>query len=114
MPHPLTPLPLHMPHPSSQEAQKLPEYGNVFYQVAKVCVSDIYVRWLYLVMAEDVPIVFSLQDKRGAEGQVWLGFCVRGIVVYNVHKDVKTPIRHCPWKKTKNISFAVSTSWLER
>ena len=59
-------------------------------------------------MAEDVPIVFSLQDKRGAEGQVWLGFCVRGIVVYNVHKDVKTPIHHCPWKKTKNISFAVS------
>ena len=29
--------------PHAQEAQKLPEYGNVFYQVAKVCVSDTYV-----------------------------------------------------------------------
>lgn len=43
---PLTPFTCptpHIPHPSSQEAQKLPEYGNVFYQVAKVCVSAIYV-----------------------------------------------------------------------
>jgi len=43
---PLTPFTCptpHIPHPSSQEAQKLPEYGNVFYQVVKVCVSAIYV-----------------------------------------------------------------------
>ena len=59
-------------------------------------------------MVEDGPIVSFFQDKHGAEGEVWLGFCVRGIVVYNVHKEVKTPIHHCPWKKTKNISFAVS------
>ena len=65
-------------------------------------------------MVEDGPIVsLTLQDKHGAEGEVWLGFCVRGIVVYNVHKDVKTPIHHCPWKKTKNISFAVS-GWRTR
>ena len=59
-------------------------------------------------MVEDDPIASFFQDKHGVEGEVWLGFCVRGIVVYNVHKEVKTPIHHCPWKKTKNISFAVS------
>ena len=39
---------------------------------------------------------------------MWLGFCVRGIVVYGVHRDVKTATQHCSWRKTRNISFAVS------
>ena len=65
-----------------KEAQKLPEYGMVFYRVA--------------------------QNKSDPIGSVWLGFCVRGIVVYDYHKDVKTPLHYCSWKKTKNLSFSVS------
>ena len=62
--------------------QTLSEYGMVFYRVAR--------------------------SKRASIGSVWLGFSVRGIVVFDVHKDVKTPISHCPWKKIENLSFSVS------
>ena len=65
-----------------KEAQKLPEYGMVFYHVA--------------------------QNKSDPIGSVWLGFCVRGIVVYDYHKDIKTPLHYCSWKKTQNLSFSVS------
>ena len=65
-----------------KEAQKLPEYGMVFYRVA--------------------------QSKSDPIGSVWLGFCVRGIVVYDYHKTVKTPKHYCSWKKTQNLSFSVS------
>lgn len=65
-----------------KEAQKLPEYGMVFYRVAK--------------------------GKSDSIGSVWLGFCVRGIVVYDYHKNVKTPLHYCSWKKTQNLSFSVS------
>lgn len=65
-----------------REAQTLPEYGMVFYEVSK--------------------------EKHGMIGSVWLGLSVRGIVVYNVHKGVKTPNSHWPWKKMKNLSFVVS------
>ena len=50
-----------------------------------------------------------LQEKHKAIGTVWLGFCVRGIVAYDVHKEVKTPIHHCSWRKIQNLSFAVSS-----
>ena len=69
-----------------KEAQKLPEYGMVFYRVA--------------------------QKKTDPIGSTWLGFSVRGIVVYDYHKDVKTPLHYCSWKKTKNLSFSVSPSFL--
>ncbi len=63
------------------EAQTLPEYGMVFYEVAKT--------------------------KHGKIGSIWLGLSVRGIVVYDVHKGIKTPTSHWPWKKIKNLSYAV-------
>ena len=65
-----------------REAQTLPEYGMVFYQVSR--------------------------SKRGPHGEVWLGFSIRGIVVFNVHKDVRTPVLRSSWSTTENISFAVS------
>ena len=40
-------------------------------------------------------------------GSVWLGFCVRGVVVFDVHRNVKTATQHCAWRKTNNISYAV-------
>ena len=65
-----------------REAQTLPEYGMVFYEVAKTKYEEI--------------------------GSVWLGLSVRGIVVYNIHKGTKTPDSHWPWKKIQNMSFKVS------
>lgn len=38
---------------------------------------------------------------------MWLAFCVRGVVVFDVHRDAKTAIQHCAWRKTNNISYAV-------
>lgn len=64
-----------------KEAQTLPEYGMMFYEVAR--------------------------EKHAKIGSVWLGLSVRGIVVYNVHKGTKTPDSHWPWKKIKNLSFKV-------
>lgn len=64
-----------------KEVQTQPEYGMVFYRVAR--------------------------SKRGTMGSVWLGFSVRGIVVFDVHKEIKTPVSHCPWRKIENLSFAV-------
>jgi len=64
------------------ECQTLPEYGMVFYQVAT-----------------------SKKDKMGS---VWLGLSVRGIVMYCVHKEVKTPFMHWPWSELKNLSYTVS------
>lgn len=65
-----------------REAQTLPEYGIVFYQASK--------------------------SKSGHHGEIWLGFSVRGIVVFDVHKDVRTPLLRSAWNTTENISFAVS------
>ena len=65
-----------------KEAQKLPEYGMVFYRVA--------------------------QNKSDPIGSIWLGLCVRGIVIYDYHKTIKTPLHYCSWKKTQNLSFSVS------
>ena len=65
-----------------KEAQTLSEYGMVFYKVAR--------------------------EKKGKIGSIWLGLSVRGLVVYHVHKGTKTPSSHWPWKKIKNLSFAVS------
>ena len=73
-------------HQYLMEAQTLPEYGMVFYQVAKT--------------------------KHEKIGSVWLGLSVRGIVIYDVHKDIKTPTSHWPWKKIKNLSYAVSNESL--
>lgn len=65
-----------------KEAQTLPEYGMVFYNVSR--------------------------EKRKKIGSVCLGLSVRGIVVYSVYKGTKTPQSHWPWRKIKNLSFAVS------
>ena len=65
-----------------REAQTLPEYGMVFYKVA--------------------------EEKHGKIGSIRLGLSVRGIVTYNVYKDIKTPISHWSWKSIKNLSFGVS------
>ena len=46
--------------------------------------------------------------KRERVGSVYLGLSVRGIVTYNVHRDIKTPTSYWPWKDIKNLSFAVS------
>ena len=50
-----------------------------------------------------------MQERHGEMGSVWLGFCVRGLVVFDVHRDVKTATQHCAWRKTRNISFSVRT-----
>jgi C-terminal processing protease CtpA/Prc len=63
-----------------KEAQKLPEYGMLFYRVAKT--------------------------KHGGVGSVWLGFCVRGVVVFDVHKDIKTAVQHCAWRRIRNMSHS--------
>lgn len=68
------------------ECQTLPEYGMVFYQVAT-----------------------SSKEKLGS---IWLGLSVRGIVMYNVHKGVKTPFTHWPWCDLKNLSYAVSDKYV--
>lgn len=65
-----------------KEVQILAEYGMVFHEVAK--------------------------EKNGKIGSVLLGLSVRGLVVYSVHKGVKTPSAHWPWKKIRNLSFVVS------
>lgn len=64
-----------------KEVQNLAEYGMVFYKVAK--------------------------EKNGRIGSIWLGLSVRGLVIYHVHKGIKTPSSHWPWKKIRNLSFAV-------
>ena len=48
------------------------------------------------------------KSKKTPPGEVWLGFCIRGIVAFDVHKDIRTAIFRSPWDKTENISFAVS------
>lgn len=63
------------------ECQTLPEYGMVFYQVAT--------------------------SRKEKVGSVWLGLSVRGIVMYNVHKGVKTPFTHWPWSNLRNLSYTV-------
>ena len=110
IPPPLTP---HMPCPLTGGPETARVWECVLPSCQGVCVSDVSNALIWYIMVEDDPIASFFQDKHGAEGEVWLGFCVRGIVVYNVHKEVKTPIHHCPWKKTKNISFAVS-DWRAR
>lgn len=63
------------------EAQTLPEYGVVFYEV--------------------------MREKKGKIGSALLGLSVRGIVVYNVHKGIKIPNSHWSWKKIKKLTFSV-------
>lgn len=65
-----------------KEVQILAEYGMIFYEVAK--------------------------HKNGKIGSILLGLSVRGLVIYSIHKGVKTPSSHWPWKKIKNLSYVVS------
>ncbi len=65
------------------ECQTLPEYGTFFYQV-------------------------STPHKGKKMGSEWLGISVRGIVLYNIHRGVKTPFTHWPWSQLKHLSYDVS------
>lgn len=47
-------------------------------------------------------------SKKGLHGEVWLGFSIRGIVVFDVHKEVRTPVLRSAWSTTENITYSVS------
>lgn len=68
------------PHP--QIAQQLPEYGVLFHRVAR--------------------------EKKHAIGELLLGVCAKGIMVYEVKNNCRILICRFHWSETDSISTSVS------
>lgn len=67
-------------HP--QIAQQLPEYGVLFHRAAR--------------------------EKKLATGELILGVCAKGIMVYEVKNNCRILIRRFYWSETDSISTSVS------
>lgn len=72
-------------HP--QIAQQLPEYGVLFHRVAR--------------------------EKKLAIGELLLGICAKGIMVYEVKNTCRILIRRFHWTETDSISTSVSAAALK-
>uniref|UniRef100_A0ACB8E920 Tyrosine-protein phosphatase non-receptor type 13 n=1 Tax=Sphaerodactylus townsendi TaxID=933632 RepID=A0ACB8E920_9SAUR len=59
--------------------QRLPEYGVHFHRV--------------------------LPEKKSRTG-ILLGVCPKGVLIFEVHNGVRTPVLRFPWRETKKISFS--------
>ncbi|NXM30761.1 FRPD2 protein, partial [Oxyruncus cristatus] len=58
--------------------QQLPEYGVLFYRVS--------------------------QEKKGAEGDITLGICAKGIIVYEIKNHTRIASLRFQWRETERIS----------
>lgn len=70
-----------------QIAQQLPEYGVLFHRVAR--------------------------EKKLATGELILGVCAKGIMVYEVKNNCRILIRRFQWSETDSISTSVSIAALK-
>ncbi|NWR86900.1 FRPD2 protein, partial [Furnarius figulus] len=62
--------------------QQLPEYGVLFYRVS--------------------------QEKKGAEGDIILGICAKGIIVYEIKNHTRIASLRFQWRETERISAHVN------
>lgn len=64
----------------------------------------------YLVISITPNVhVFLSQERYKKHSPVAIGYCVRGLVLYDlVNKDTKIPIHKLSWKQIENIAFKVS------
>lgn len=65
-----------------QIAQQLPEYGVMFHRVGR--------------------------EKRPVVGELVLGVCAKGIIVYEMKNHIRTVTRRFLWRETDSISTGVS------
>lgn len=66
-----------------QIAQQLPEYGVMFHRVGR--------------------------EKRPVVGELVLGVCAKGIIVYEMKNHLRTVTRRFLWRETDSISVGVKT-----
>lgn len=66
---------------SLQIAQQLPEYGVMFHRVGR--------------------------EKRPVVGELVLGVCAKGIIVYEMKNHIRTVTRRFLWRETDSISTGV-------
>lgn len=66
---------------SPQIAQQLPEYGVMFHRVGR--------------------------EKRPVVGELVLGVCAKGIIVYEMKNHIRTVTRRFLWRETDSISTGV-------
>lgn len=69
---------------SRQIAQQLPEYGVVFHRVGR--------------------------EKKPVVGELVLGVCAKGIIVYEIKNQIRTVTRRFLWRETDSISTGVKRS----
>lgn len=65
-----------------QIAQQLPEYGVMFHRVGR--------------------------EKRPMVGELVLGVCAKGIIVYEMKNHIRTVTRRFLWRETDSISTGVN------
>ena len=65
-----------------QVSQQLPEYGVLFYRV--------------------------MREKKPVEGQIVLGVCAKGVIVYEVKDGCRSTSQTFYWRETSSISSNVS------
>lgn len=70
------------PPPCSQVAQQLPEYGVLFYNVAR--------------------------EKKPVVGELVIGVCAKGVMVYEVKDGLRSTSQTFHWRETSSISSTVS------
>lgn len=62
--------------------QQLPEYGVMFHQV--------------------------MREKKPQEGEIILGVCAKGVIVYEIKNGCRSTSQHFLWRETSTISSNVS------
>lgn len=67
-----------------QIAQQLPEYGVMFHRVGR--------------------------EKRPVVGELVLGVCAKGVIVYEIKNQIRTVTRRFLWRETDSISTGVKRS----
>lgn len=65
-----------------QVCQQLPEYGVMFHQV--------------------------MREKKTHEGEIVLGVCAKGVIVYEIKDGCRSTSQNFLWKETSTISSSVS------
>lgn len=62
--------------------QQLPEYGVMFHQV--------------------------MREKKPQEGEIILGVCAKGVIIYEIKNGCRSTSQHFLWRETSTISSSVS------
>ena len=68
----------------------------------------VFTRWCVWLSNQSFYVLYYNQEGQKRCSTVVIGYCIRGLVVYDVvNKDTRIPIHKLSWKQIENIVFKV-------